>query len=123
MIGREGLHREVLLDMFRRAGATEVVSYISTGNVSFDLPADGLDGPVARVERDLGDLLGRPTPVFVRSLDELSAMHAGDPWQRAPYPDAVERTVIFFRDEVPAALPVPYESRRGDFSVFAAGPR
>ena len=110
MIGREGLHREVLLDMFRRAGATDVVNYISTGNVSFALPEDQIDELIASVGRDLDELLGRPTPVFVRSLEELLAMLDQDPWRRAPHDDVIDRTVIFFRDRVPNDLPVPLES-------------
>ena len=36
MIGREGLHRQVLLDVVERAGGRAPRSYISTGNVTFD---------------------------------------------------------------------------------------
>ena len=78
MIGREGLHRQVLLDMFARAGATDAVSYISTGNVSFSADAIAVATIVDRVEADLEQLLGRPTPLFVRSCDALVELVAGD---------------------------------------------
>ena len=53
MIGREGLHREVLLDLFDTAGAGTPRSYISTGNVSFSSPATALADIAASVEEGI----------------------------------------------------------------------
>ncbi|MEZ5298123.1 MAG: DUF1697 domain-containing protein [Ilumatobacteraceae bacterium] len=62
MIGREGLHRPVLLDMFERAGGSEATSYISTGNVSFPADPESIGELVELVEADLEQLLGAPHP-------------------------------------------------------------
>lgn len=121
MIGREGLHRTVLLDMFERAGATEATSYISTGNVSFR--ADDAAAVSAAVEADLHELLGRETPLFVRSLDELQALLDSDPFATEPFDEVYARLVTFFGDEVPRSVELPVEATNGDWSVFAAGPR
>jgi uncharacterized protein (DUF1697 family) len=123
MIGREGLHREVLLDLFTEAGAGNAMSYISTGNVSFSIDPDSLPALIEEVERGVTDLVGRPTELFVRSLDELLAMWNRDPFADTPFPDAQDRLVIMFRDGVPGQLALPIESARGDWIVFAAGPR
>ncbi|MDW3214812.1 MAG: DUF1697 domain-containing protein [Ilumatobacteraceae bacterium] len=120
MIGREGLHRPVLLEMFERAGATDPVSYISTGNVSFDVEPDRLDDVVATVESELERLLGRATPLFVRSLDQLRSLLARDPFADAPFDEVYARLVTFLRPEVPSPLELPMTAPNGDWSVFAA---
>ncbi len=118
MIGREGLHRPVLLDMFERAGAADPVSYISTGNVSFTVTPERLDDVVVAVEADLARLLGRPTPVFVRLFDDLAALVDSDPFAAAPFDDVDARLVTFFRTAVPAsmALPMTAETETGPCS-------
>ena len=120
MIGREGLHRTVLLDMFERAGAADPVSYISTGNVSFDVETERLADVVAAVEADLERLLERPTPLFVRSLDHLRDLVDRDPFADAPFDDVYARLVTFFRAEVPSTFEPPLTAPSGDWSVFAA---
>ena len=123
MIGREGLHRSVLLDMFERAGATDAVSYITTGNVSFTCPPELLDDVVETVERDLERLLDRPTPLFVRTPGELVALLDRDPFADEPFEDVVHREVTLVRNRVPGDLDLPVESPKGTWSIFAADAR
>ena len=120
MIGREGLHRSALLEMFERAGATEATSYISTGNVSFR--THDVESVTAAVEDDLAALLDRPTPVYVRSLAELERLLDDDRFAGAPFDDVHARLVTFFRSAVPASIELPVDAANGDWSVFAAGP-
>jgi uncharacterized protein (DUF1697 family) len=122
MIGREGLHRQVLLDMFERAGATVPVSYITTGNVSFSIDPGELGRVIDQVETDLARLLGRDTPVFVRSLDELVELLDADPFADEPFEAVYARLVTFFRNSVPAALTAPLRAPNDDWEVFATGP-
>lgn len=119
MIGREGLHRPVLLELFERAGATAARSYISTGNVSFDVEPDHLDQVVGDVEIGLERLLGRPTPVFVRSLDCLRELVEREPFADAPHPDPRARLVTMTRHQVPDGFELPIVSPDGDYHVFA----
>src|SRR5215213_6116819 len=55
MVGREGLRREVLIDLAREAVGTNVTSHLSTGNLTFTADdttpgalADGLEAGVKR---------------------------------------------------------------------------
>lgn len=123
MIGREGLHRDVLLDLFADAGAADATSYISTGNVSFELDRDDLDRFVDAVERSITEVVGRTTEVFVRPLDELVRLYDSDPFAASPFDDAQDLLVIFFRDSVPPSIELPIVSARGDYHVFSAGER
>src|SRR5690606_5277156 len=88
MIGREGLDRPVRVDMFARAGAAGGRSYLATGNVSCRAEPRAVAGIVDAVEHDLEALLGRATPIFVRSLTELVALVERDVFASEPL-DAV----------------------------------
>lgn len=121
MTGREGLHRDVLLDMFDRAGAADAVSYIATGNVSFTATAGAVTTIVDRVETDLEQLIGRPTPLFVRTLAELRAVLDSEPFANEPFDLVHARLVTFFRHSVPTSLPLPMTAPNGDWEAFGAG--
>ncbi len=122
MIGREGLHRQVLLDIVESAGGREARSYISTGNLSFVADPDHMADIVAIVECEIAAVVGRPTPVFVRRLTELEAMVSADPFAVPPF-EPVERIVAFFRDAVPGTFAIPSWSDRRDIAVIGAGHR
>ena len=122
MIGREGLHRQVLLDIVEAAGGRDARSYISTGNVSFDADPDGVADLVAIVEGEITGVVGRPTQVFVRRLTELETMVSVDPFAEPPF-EPVERIVAFFRDAVPGTFAIPTWSDRRDIAVIGSGRR
>jgi uncharacterized protein (DUF1697 family) len=118
MIGREGLHRVVLLDLFEGAGAGTPRSYISTGNVTFSTRPTDLGAITRAVETGIEHIIGRREPVFVRSISYLLELVDSDPFAAAPYPDPYECTASFLLH--PTDLPdLPVESPRGDVSVFA----
>ena len=121
MIGREGLHREVLLDLFDSAGAGTPRSYISTGNVSFSSQVTALPDIAASVEEGIDATIGRSEPIFIRPMSHLADLVADDPFADAPYDDAVERTVSFLpADTDPSHLELPLEATSGRVSIFAA---
>jgi uncharacterized protein (DUF1697 family) len=122
MIGRQGLHREVLLDLFRDAGARHPVSHLATGNVSFGARAPDLDEIVGHVEAGLEAIAGRPKRLYVRSLAHLVAMVETDPFAAAPARDVTQREVVFLTGRAPA-LDLPIVTRRADLCVFAASER
>lgn len=122
MIGREGLHREVVLDLFRTAGADVPVSYIATGNVSFEAAPSDIGRIVGAIEAGIEAVTGRPKPLYVRTLEELQTMVADEPWAGSPFTDVDERDVIFFRDTAPA-IELPIVSPSGSLSVFASSRR
>jgi uncharacterized protein (DUF1697 family) len=119
MIGREGLTRDVLLGVFASAGATDLVSYLSTGNVSFltDDPRRVCELVEAALER----LLGRVTPVFVRSHEALVALVEADPFAVPPAGPVRDEVVTLFREQVPEHLVLPIWAPNGDFVAFGAG--
>jgi uncharacterized protein (DUF1697 family) len=121
MLGRDGLHRATLLDVCAAAGAVDPVSYLTTGNISFRARPSSVGRIRARLERGIGEVVGRRTEVFVRDLDELLALRALDPFRRPPLKGACERIVAFLDHEPVVALPIWSPSK--DAVVYAAGPR
>jgi uncharacterized protein (DUF1697 family) len=118
MIGREGLTRDVLVRMFLDAGADAPVSHLATGNVSF-----GLTGPSApmrsAIEAELAKVLGRPEPIFIRTLATLRRDVRNQPFANLAFEDVYERCVTL-TDERVDGLTFPLTNARGDVVVFAA---
>lgn len=120
MIGREGLHREVLLDIACAAGGERPRSYISTGNLTVDLDDAEVARWTAAAEAGIADVIGRDEEVFVRSIDHLAALARSDPFADPPFADVEERTVSFRYAPAPPPVDLPVWSKRGDVAVFAA---
>ena len=121
MIGREGLHRLVLLDLFEQAGAERPRSYISTGNVSFTADEANVPAITSEVTEGVARVIGRNEGLYVRSISYLESLVATDPFAASPFAEPLDRT-ISFRLEAGPVPELPLMSRRGDAVVFAATP-
>src|SRR3954465_11670612 len=80
MVGREGLHRDVLLRLLADAGAANGASHLATGNVTFDASSREASAIARRFEAGIADVLGRHEPVIIRRLDWLAAFVATEPF-------------------------------------------
>ena len=121
MIGREGLHRTVLVELFTQAGAVAPRSYISTGNITFSAPRRLLSQITGTVEAGIAAVIGRTETVFIRSIDYLAELVASEPFSDSPFPDPIERTVSFTASPIePGRLDLPIVSRRTDVALFQA---
>ncbi len=123
MIGREGLTRTVLLGFFEEHGATDPVSYISTGNVGFTCPPGAVDAMVAGVEESIAGVLGRTEPLYVRTLTRLTEIAAGDPFTGPLADAAYERVVTFAHHPVDLPVELPMVTERGDVAILRADDR
>lgn len=81
MVGREGLHREVLLELAREAGGTDVLSHMATGNLTFTADDIGPDVLADRLEAGVARVLGREEMVAIRSLPWLVRLVDSDPFK------------------------------------------
>lgn len=90
--------RKLLMTDLRRAveavGATDVETYIQSGNVVFTAePAPDL---AARLQASLAEISGVDTAFVLRSRDELAAAVDGYPWPEA---DEDHRHLVFYAEE------------------------
>lgn len=80
MIGREGLHRDVLLQLLADAGGKRGASHLATGNLTFETPEHSIRAVVRRLEAGIASVIGRREPVVFRSAEWLREFVASDPF-------------------------------------------
>jgi uncharacterized protein (DUF1697 family) len=108
MLGREGLHRDVLLRLVDDAGGRSAESHLTTGNLTFEAAPAQLDAVVRRLEDGIAEVIGRHEPVVVRTAAWIRDLVAGDPFAAFPA-DRWELAVAFLALRAapldPAAVP------------------
>ncbi|NNF70184.1 MAG: DUF1697 domain-containing protein [Acidimicrobiia bacterium] len=119
MIGREGLHQEVVLDIFSRAGAGNPVSHRATGNVSFDLDPGAMIPFLEETDHRMTEVVGRPIESFVRTLDELASIDGEAIFALAPFEVVDGRHVTFFHETPDLSdWSLPHLARHDRVAVF-----
>lgn len=78
--GRHVLPMRELADLFRRAGAADVRTYIQSGNVVFRAAPATVDSMARAVETAIVDHYGFASPVVVRSAEALQRAVAANPY-------------------------------------------
>jgi uncharacterized protein (DUF1697 family) len=100
MVGREGLDRERLLDVARRAGGQDVRSHISTGNLTFTADDDP-DALARHLEHGVRAIIGRSELVAVRPLWWVRELVATRPFDGLD-PSSWSTEVALLRHDAPA---------------------
>jgi uncharacterized protein (DUF1697 family) len=118
MVGRAGLHRDVLLRIFADAGAREPASHLATGNVSFDWDGADIRDLIDATQVGIEHTMGRFEPVFVRSVAALRSSVESMPFRTTPVKDVGHRCVTFTESTRQPNLPIV--SPREDAYIFDA---
>lgn len=95
MQGRRGLTKDMLVQAFVQAGATEAVTHLTTGNVSFRLDKEQPALFRRKVEHALEAILGKKEPVFVYSLGVLSRIDFDGIFGNYACEEVYERCITF----------------------------
>jgi uncharacterized protein (DUF1697 family) len=82
---------------FESAGFTDVRTLLSSGNVVFTAARRAPAALERHIEAVLGAKLGTPFLTMVRSVDQLRALLAADPFQAFRVPSGAKRVVTFLR--------------------------
>ncbi|MEU6235799.1 DUF1697 domain-containing protein [Kitasatospora sp. NPDC047058] len=124
-VGGRTVKMERLRALFGELGLGDVRSYIQSGNVFFTLdgaaagPADRA-ALTRRIEEHLAEALGYPVPVMLRTVEEVEAVLAAEPFAGIEATPDVRLVVNFLSEPLPADFPVPYTSPKGDYEVIGA---
>jgi uncharacterized protein (DUF1697 family) len=104
MLGRGGIDRAGLITAAEAAGATEVRSHLTTGNLTFDADERAIDEVVNDLEDRIAALIGRREPVAVRGQGWLQQLTSVDRF--AGYDaETLELEVSFLRHDAPPIDP------------------
>lgn len=80
-LGRRRIKNEELRRHFEEMGFEEVATFRASGNVVFATPKREAEAKLAqRVEEELDERLGYDVPVFLRSIEEVAAIAAQQPF-------------------------------------------
>ena len=93
---------------FEEAGFKDVKTYLASGNVTFDAPKQSNASLEKKVEAAIEKKLGRSFPTFIRSIAELEALLASDPYKGVRLQPASKKIVTFLRG-APEGLKLPVE--------------
>ncbi len=102
--GRAVVKMTDLKAAFERAGCRNVRTFIASGNVLFDAPTKLPPALKARVVKELVKLLGKEPGVCYRTLDEIDALIAKDPFAEH-LGDKTKMPFVAFMDRVPDKVP------------------
>lgn len=79
-LGGRRIKNEELRAHFETMGFEEVATFRASGNVVFATSDEGEAKLAKRVEAELDEMLGYDVPVFLRSIDEVAAIAAREPF-------------------------------------------
>ncbi len=114
--------RVQLESAFLQAGAGMAASIMSNGTLVFSAPDKLSAASVAdRACQTLRLVCGLSEPVFVRSLSDLAALAAEDPFADFSTPAISERCISIFDIDAVTQIELPLESKRKDCLVFRLG--
>lgn len=112
-LGKRTVRSADLKAAFEAMGFADVTTLLASGNVLFDArPGKGLK---ARIEAGLEEAFGFHVGVVLRSLDELRAMVAADPYRGVTESPAAKLHVLLFDTALPKDLDI--NPVAGDFDV------
>ncbi|PZT73510.1 MULTISPECIES: DUF1697 domain-containing protein [unclassified Streptomyces] len=109
---------ERLRELFTELGLASVRSYIQSGNVFFESGETDRPALAARIGDHLARALGYDVAVCLRTVPELEALIARDPFQDVEATDDIRRCVVFTTEPVDPDLELPLLSPKKDMEII-----
>lgn len=119
-VGGRTVKMERLRAAFEELGFTRVGSYIQSGNVFFDSPEPDRSVLTETIEAHLRHALGYEVPALLRTISEVEAMLASDPFRGIEVTPDVRLCVTFVSEPLPETVEFPLRSPKGDLEVVGA---
>ncbi len=121
-VGKRQVKMTRLRELFVELGYGAVCTYIQTGNVFFEAPATDRATLERAIERQLLDALGFAVTTCVRTVAEVDAALASDPFAGVVVTPDTRLCCLFTSAPLPTdlALPVIVESRDFTLTIAAA---
>jgi uncharacterized protein (DUF1697 family) len=98
-----------LKQCFETAGFGHVATVLGSGNVVFDSRAASRESLERRIEATMRKRLDRIFATTVRSIEELAALRASDPYKLFELPPKAKRVVTLLHEKPKSKLKLPIE--------------
>ncbi|HKP69354.1 MAG TPA: DUF1697 domain-containing protein [Pyrinomonadaceae bacterium] len=99
--GNTLIRMDALKAEFEKLGFKNVVSYINSGNLAFDINKSSEKKLSEKIEKSVEAMIGRNISVMVREQSDIDRIVAKDPF-KGKYESHKEMHVLFMKDEMPA---------------------
>ncbi|MEU8673390.1 DUF1697 domain-containing protein [Streptomyces sp. NPDC048560] len=113
---------EYLRELFTGMGFESVRSYIQSGNVFFESEEEDRDVLGEVIRTALREALGYEVAVCLRTVPELEALLARDPFKDVTVTDDMRSCVVFTTERIDPALELPLMSPKKDIEIIATAP-
>jgi uncharacterized protein (DUF1697 family) len=118
MIGRRTVKMAELRRIFESLNLSDVTTILVSGNVVFGSKPCDVSALAQSIGRRLAVELGYPVGVIVRSLDELEALAASNPFRGIPPSPRTKLLTTLLSNPPTGAFRAPYTSPEQDFTVL-----
>ncbi len=116
-VGRRTVKMERLRASLEALGLDDVGTYINSGNVWFRSRRSARPALATAIEARLAEDFGFDVPVALRTVDEVEAVAAGDPFAGVEVTEHTRLCVAFAVAE-PVAVDLPCVSPKGDVEIL-----
>lgn len=107
-----------LQKMFEGMGYKNIHTLLNSGNVIFDAPTTLNAKLTAMLEREFEKTFGFTSSFIIRSMTEIQALIALDPFKKMKETKDTRFYVTFLSTKANSSLKIPYTSPEKDFSIL-----
>ena len=118
-VGGHTVKMERLRQLFAQLGFANVRSYIQTGNVFFETDHHDRSVLTQIIEAQLQEALGYRVPVLLRTIPEVDAIVALNPFAQLQVTADMRMCVVFLGEPPPAELVFPLRAPKDDLELIA----
>jgi uncharacterized protein (DUF1697 family) len=118
-VGGRVVKMERLRELFTELGLRSVRSYIQSGNIFFETERTDRAALTREIAAHLEKALGYEVGVMLRTIPEVEALIALDPFREVEVTPDIRLYVIFLAEPVPVPDELPLRSPKGDCDIIA----
>jgi uncharacterized protein (DUF1697 family) len=117
-VGGHNVKMDALRGHFAEFGFVNVRSYIQSGNVFFESAETDRRKLRDAIETHLQSALGYAVPTCLRTVEELDAVLARDPFRDIEVTPDIRLSVNFLAEPSAIDLPIPFQTSDGAYEVI-----
>ena len=106
-VGGHTIKMVQLRELFQELSFTSVRSFIQTGNIFFESAETDRQSLQQRIGQHLAEALGYSVPVCLRTVPELEAVIASNPFHTRKLTSETRFSITFLDRPIPVSLPIP----------------